>query len=487
MQTYEIAPDESMEMLVRTLSRMVRRDKDLLLVIPAGVNPFAGVESVSKLKGVLRSYDARLQVQAADPVVAALFQEAGIPVSPLAAGGPPAPQPPAPQATAPRPPAPPVPFPAPAPPPQSTIQHFVPHAQDTHPAAPSGPGGGGDLPADIANMNFDFDDVGTAAPANPAPYVPAPPQKGGFLHKLMGRAAPPPEPAPGRPRPNADQPLPQPDWAQSGASPESGDLFGEGPAGLDVTMPEWLRDAPSEPHAAGNRVVGRLPASNLDVTMPQIGGNAPSAGPGTGDLGVPSWLAEYGQGNAPSAPSPASTSAMPAWLAEEAGASAAAPAGPVGDAGGLPEWLRDETPVAPPFQPGPYSAPAPAWPAANAAQSNPPPAATPPAPQASAAPPAPPTPAPASQPAPAAGLGGPEQTAESITQAVRAAGLDGRTRALLIFGMALVRLAPGEAAAGAAAARQAGCSKEELQLVVEMAQALGGGPSERLGRKVLGS
>jgi hypothetical protein len=57
----------------------------------------------------------------------------------------------------------------------------------------------------------------------------------------------------------------------------------------------------------------------------------------------------------------------------------------------------------------------------------------------------------------------------------------------LIFGMALVRLAPGEAAAGAAAARQAGCSKEELQLVVEMAQALGGGPSERLGRKVLGS
>jgi len=153
----------------------------------------------------------------------------------------------------------------------------------------------------------------------------------------------------------------------------------------------------------------------------------------------------------------------------------------------LPEWLRDETPVAPPFQPGPYSAPAPAWPAANAAQSNPPPAATPPAPQASAAPPAPPTPAPASQPAPAAGLGGPEQTAESITQAVRAAGLDGRTRALLIFGMALVRLAPGEAAAGAAAARQAGCSKEELQLVVEMAQALGGGPSERLGRKVLGS
>jgi chorismate mutase len=39
----------------------------------------------------------------------------------------------------------------------------------------------------------------------------------------------------------------------------------------------------------------------------------------------------------------------------------------------------------------------------------------------------------------------------------------------------------------ALAARQAGCSTAELELVVEMAQALGGGPSERLGRKVLGS
>jgi len=54
MQTYEIAPDESMEMLVRTLSRMVRRDKDLVLVIPAGVNPFAGVESVSTARAMAR-------------------------------------------------------------------------------------------------------------------------------------------------------------------------------------------------------------------------------------------------------------------------------------------------------------------------------------------------------------------------------------------------------------------------------------------------
>src|SRR5689334_23671405 len=156
MQTYEIAPDESMEILVRTLSRMVRRDKDLVLVIPAGVNPFSGVESVSKLKGVLRSYDARLQVQAADPAVAALFQEAGIPVSPLAAGGRPAPQapapqapapaPPPPQAAAPRPPTSPLPFPAPATPPQPAIQHFVPSAQDARPGPQAGPQGGGDLP-----------------------------------------------------------------------------------------------------------------------------------------------------------------------------------------------------------------------------------------------------------------------------------------------------------------------------------------------------
>jgi alkylhydroperoxidase/carboxymuconolactone decarboxylase family protein YurZ len=480
MQTYEIAPDESMEMLVRTLSRMVRRDKDLVLVIPAGVNPFTGVESVTKLKGVMRSYDARLQVQAADPAVAALFQEAGIPVSPLAAQ---APAPPAPQAAAPRPPAGPLPFPAPANPPQPPVQHFVPSGQSAPPEGPAWPGPDSNLPADIANMNFDLEDVGQPSHTNPAPYVPAPPQKGGFLQKLMGRSTPPAEPAPERPRPNADQPLPQPDWAQSGDGPESADLFGEGPTGLDVTMPEWLRDAPPEAPAAGNRIVGRLPTSNLDVTMPQIGGNEPSAGPGTGDLGVPSWLAEYGQSNPPPAPkeaqAPSAPSAMPAWLAEEAGAGPTASVDTGGDLGGLPEWLRDETPVAPPIQPGPYSAPAPTWPAANAAQGAASPAAPPPAPSA-------PTAAPA-QPNAGAGLGGPEQTPESIAQAVRAAGLDARTRALLIFGMALVRLAPGEAAAGAAAARQAGCSKEELQLVVEMAQALGGGPSERLGRKVLGS
>jgi alkylhydroperoxidase/carboxymuconolactone decarboxylase family protein YurZ len=69
---------------------------------------------------------------------------------------------------------------------------------------------------------------------------------------------------------------------------------------------------------------------------------------------------------------------------------------------------------------------------------------------------------------------------------VRAAGLDVRTRSLLLFGMALVRLAATEGSAAVDAARQAGATPEDLRLVVEMAQALGGGPSGRLGRRLLG-
>jgi alkylhydroperoxidase/carboxymuconolactone decarboxylase family protein YurZ len=84
------------------------------------------------------------------------------------------------------------------------------------------------------------------------------------------------------------------------------------------------------------------------------------------------------------------------------------------------------------------------------------------------------------------GLGGPRQTTESINSAVSAAtGIDERTRAVLLCGMALVRLAPQEARAAAEAARRAGLTPEDLRLVVEMAQALGGGPSERLGRRIL--
>ncbi len=82
-------------------------------------------------------------------------------------------------------------------------------------------------------------------------------------------------------------------------------------------------------------------------------------------------------------------------------------------------------------------------------------------------------------------VAGPEQTPASIGQAVSAAGLDARTRSLLLFGMALIRVAPQEAAGAATAARHAGCSTDELRLVVEMAHALGGGPSRYLGQKIL--
>ncbi len=113
--------------------------------------------------------------------------------------------------------------------------------------------------------------------------------------------------------------------------------------------------------------------------------------------------------------------------------------------------------------------------------------ATPAMPDAGAAAPAPDVSAEAAVPSgDLSGLGGSAQSAETIGAAVQAAGLDSRTRALLLFGMALVRLATAEAAGAAMAARQAGCSDSELALVVEMAHALGGGPSERLGHKILG-
>jgi alkylhydroperoxidase/carboxymuconolactone decarboxylase family protein YurZ len=84
-----------------------------------------------------------------------------------------------------------------------------------------------------------------------------------------------------------------------------------------------------------------------------------------------------------------------------------------------------------------------------------------------------------------AALGGPPQTAASVGAAVQAGSLDQRTRSLLRFGMALVRLAPGEARAALQAGRQAGLTDADWEVVIQLAQALGGGPSERLGRKVL--
>jgi alkylhydroperoxidase/carboxymuconolactone decarboxylase family protein YurZ len=316
MQTYEVAPGESLETLLREISRVARRDREITLVLPPGVNPFAGPEAVKQLDGVIRNYDARLQVQAADPAVVSLFQRAGVAAGLLRGAG-------------------------------------------------NGP---------------------------PAPPAAGPETRGGFFQRLLDRVAPisgpdpepepPPRPAP-PPAPAPRAALP-PDYGAAPAprpEPDPGpdeEHIGEGPASLDVTLPMGGQAPPP----AGNRVVARMPSSNIDVTMP------------------------IGFGSEPAAPRTAPPHEAP--RAQEA---------PAGDLGAL---------------------------------------------------------------------GGPPQTAQSVTQAVRAAGLDVRTRSLLLFGMALVRLAATEASAAVDAARQAGASPDDLRLVVEMAQALGGGPSGRLGRRLLG-
>lgn len=455
MQTYEIPPDESMETLVRSLSRAVRKDKDLVLVVPAGNTLFSagGAESIGKLGGIMRSYDARLQVQAADPSVVELFRAAGLQAGPLAAGSGAAPAAAPQAATAPAPrqytaaPAPPTPSPpVPVPP------------------APQPLGG---LSEDISNMNFDFEEVGVTPRAATPAATPAPSQGGGgFLSKLRNRMAQPDAPLPAGMAP-PQRSAPAPTSAASNAAtppgqPPASQPLEFGGMGLDATLPAGLTD--TDAPAAGNRVVARMPASNLDVTMSPMsaGGSAGADAGGANPFGnegdLPSWLAEPTGGSAvsQSAADPFGNDAgLPSWLADDSAGRAAPPS--YGDS---PDWLRG---VGTPPAPAPSSPPVPV-----------------------ASPTAPPMTAPAAPPSPFAGLGGTPQSAASVGQAVQAAGLDARTRALLLFGMALVRLAGAEANAAAQSARQAGCSDNELRLVVEMAQALGGGPSERLGKKILG-
>ena len=466
MQTYEIAPDESMETLVRSLSRAVRKDKDLVLVIPAGNTLFGsgGAESIGKLGSIMRSYDARLQVQAADPSVVELFRAAGLKAGPLeansAAPAAPAAAPQYPAAVAPSAVAP-VPL-------QYTVAPAAPAPVPVAPAPLPQPLGG--LSEDISNMNFDFDDVGvTPRAAAPPPPSPAPTQGGGggFLSKLRNRMAQPDAPLPaGMAPPPRSAPVPTSaasnpppaaplntasSTATAPSMPEPFDFAG---MGLDATLPAGLTDTVAP--AAGNRVVARMPSSNLDVTMSPMAGGDSTGGAGAnpfsneGDL--PSWLADPAGGLPASATAAAdpfgSESGLPSWLADPTAGSAALPS--YGDS---PDWLRAV---------GTSPASVPAAPVASAG------------------------PAPSAPPSAFAGLGGTPQSAESVGQAVQAAGLDARTRTLLLFGMALVRLAGAEANAAAQSARQAGCSDNELRLVVEMAQALGGGPSERLGKKILG-
>jgi hypothetical protein len=523
MQTYEVTTDETLENLVRNLSRAVRKDKDTILLIPAGVNPFRdSPETIGKIYGLMRNYDARLKVQTADPALAEQFRAVGLTAGPIEAAAAPAPAPAAPATR-------PIPVPS-GPNPVAAPPTAMPVASGPTPFAQAGsynPDLGaplvGGVPDELAGMNFSFDEVGvTPRPAAPL-AAPADTAEGNatFLSKLRNRMAQPGAPVP--PSLAGAGAAPPASAAPPAAAPaESFDFSG---FGLDATLPPGITD--TDQPAAGNRVVGRMPASNLDVTLPSTAGGAAGSDPFGTDSALPDWLtggATGGPAPGPMADPFGAEAPLPDWLSAGGAAAPAVGADPFGAEAPLPDWLAGGSPAAPAESAGPFGAdgslpdwltsgapgPAPAlgggdtpdWlrgyeqPAApggpamqSAAQA---PQVGPGAPAGAAPAFAPAAPAPAAAPAAApagglfAGLGGPPQTAESIGQAVSAAGLDARTRALLLFGMALVRLAGGEANGAALAARQAGCSTAELELVVEMAQALGGGPSERLGRKILG-
>jgi alkylhydroperoxidase/carboxymuconolactone decarboxylase family protein YurZ len=247
--------------------------------------------------------------------------------------------------------------------------------------------------------------------------------------------------------------------------------------GMDATgTPDWLReDTPAAP-------IVRDTGAGMDPTLVPFDWQ--------GDNVIPVSSVEAAE----------TAAGLPDWMREELPQPAQpVSAGAPDNAGGadeIPGWLREEAPI---IRAVPGTAPLtmsaePAMAEEHPADATPPPATadtTAPAvtPEAPApVPTAPAVPAPAVSPAgmEMSALGGSPQTPESITGAVNAAtSIDARTRTLLLFGMALVRLAAPEARAAAEAARRAGLTTEDLQLVVEMAQALGGGPSERLGRRIL--
>jgi hypothetical protein len=292
-----------------------------------------------------------------------------------------------------------------------------------------------------------------------------------------------------------------PDWLRETDAPAGG--MGSAPAIADASaapsIPDWLRaEVPPVPPATESRAgVGMEPGpgpGSAAATPPGAwaGENVTVVPEGDrltvvpADTAPPAWSQESGA-TPPTSPAPAEM-ARPDWLHEDTAAASAPPSAPSGAAADeFPDWLRETAPAAPP--PAMAAEPdLPDWlredtaaPVPTAAEAAPPPVS---------APPMPPAPPPvAIPPPPDSGLdalGGPRQTPESITSAVQAAGgIDARTRSLLLFGMALVRLAPAEARAAADAARRAGLTTDDLRLVVEMAQALGGGPSERLGRRIL--
>jgi alkylhydroperoxidase/carboxymuconolactone decarboxylase family protein YurZ len=302
-----------------------------------------------------------------------------------------------------------------------------------------------------------------------------------------------------------------PDWLrETGSTPPA-------PAtawGADPTLPDWLRetDAPAGPMDSAPAPADAGAAPSIPDWLRAAAPPAPPAaesragvgmepGPGPGNEAATPPGAWAGENVTPvpaeerltvvpsniGPPAPTETG-RPDWLREDTAAAPAAPSAPSGGAADeFPDWLRETAPAAPP----PVMAAEPELPDwLREDTAAPAPAAAEAAPPSVSAPPVPPAPPPVAVPPPAASgldaLGGPRQTPESITSAVQAAGgIDARTRSLLLFGMALVRLAPAEARAAADAAQRAGLTTDDLRLVVELAQALGGGPSERLGRRIL--
>lgn len=326
-----------------------------------------------------------------------------------------------------------------------------------------------------------------------------------------------PPPAGGENAPDTSAGLQVPDWLRAESTPPAPAAATGSGADATPAMPDWLREATEgvapgtssdtmHPVAAwsGDNVVP-VPAADRPAEAPteasppdwlREGGAMPAAPAAPAEGGTPDWLRE--SATMPPAPAAPAESETPDWLRE---GGALAPAPTVAGDVEIPDWLREGTAPAPPLsttpsasteEPAPSEQPTgesvPSVPTVPAEATVPPVSAAPTA--AEAPPPAPVAPPPAPVPGPEAtafdALGGPRQTPESITSAVQAAeGIDPRTRTLLLFGMALVRLAAPEARAAAEAARRAGLTTEDLRLVVEMAQALGGGPSERLGRRIL--
>ncbi len=178
MQTYEIAPGESLDYVAQAMRLLAQEDPEMLIRVPLNADPIDGPYAAERLHSALLGVTTRVLVQAADPQTVAWLQEAGFEAEPLLGGMPPAPPPP---------PA------APAPAAQGA-------------AAPAEEGAAADAPGWSPRVAWTPSGP-PAAPAPPPPPAPGPPaEKQGFLQKLWNAVAPPvppPPPAPAAPEPFA--------------------------------------------------------------------------------------------------------------------------------------------------------------------------------------------------------------------------------------------------------------------------------------------